>query len=218
MLRHVRNLEEESLARQIYEEQKRNGWPGLHEESRIICEELNIEDCNTTRLSKSNFRKLITTACHRKNEIFLRATASEVKCRRIQNEDYGQKEYLSMKTIHESRSWYRTRFGLQPFAGNYSHDRRFAKTNWLCKCGTAQEEEGHIVSGNCQVYGDLKDKFGDLGEDSNLVSYFQAVLDRREDLEREDRGWQPNSATVAARSVAGDSDRLSRPGDNILSG
>ena len=118
-------------------------------------------------------------------------------------------EYLSIKTIHKSRSLYRTRFGLQPFAGNYSHDRKFVKTNLLCKCGTAREEEGHIVTGNCQVYGNLKDKFGDLGEDSNLVSYFQAVLDRREDLEREDRRWQPKSATVAARSVAGDSDRLS---------
>ena len=151
MIPHIRNLDEESLARQIYEEQKRNGWPGLHKESKIICEELNIEDCNTTSLSKYNFRKLITTACHRKNEIFLRATASEVKCRRIQNEDYGQKEYLSMKTIHESRSWYRTRFGLQPFAGNYSHDRKFAKTNWLCKCGRAREEEGHIVPGRCMA-------------------------------------------------------------------
>ena len=49
------------------------------------------------------------------------------------------------------------------------------------------EDEGHIVSGQCPVYGDLRTQFGDLGEDENLVAFFWAVLDRRDELEEEDR-------------------------------
>ena len=49
---------------------------------------------------------------------------------------------------------------------------------------------GHIVSGQCPVYGGLRTQFGDLGEDSNLVAFFTAVLDRREELEEDDRMQQ----------------------------
>ena len=89
--------------------------------------------------------------------------------------------------VHQSRIWFKTRFGLQNFAGNYSHDRRFAKTDWRCRCQTSVEDEGHIVSAQCPVYGDLRTQFGDLGEDKNLVNFFRAVLDRRDQLEEDDR-------------------------------
>ena len=112
----------------------------------------------------------------------------------------------------------KTRWGLQDFAGNYSHDRRFAKSNWLCRCKTDREEEGHIVSGRCEVYEDLRSQFGDLGEDENLVKYFQAVLDRRDSLEDEDRTRQSSTAAVVARPVSVYGDRTSRPRDHILLG
>ena len=100
------------------------------------------------------------------------------------------KKYLKDTNIEDTREWFKTRFGLQPFAGNFSHDRRYAKSNWLCRCKSVREEESHITSGSCEVYGDLTDQFGDLSEDQNLVDFFRAVLDRREYLEEEDRKQQ----------------------------
>ena len=50
------------------------------------------------------------------------------------------------------------------------------------------------------------------------MTFFQAVLERREDLEKEDRELHHITATVAARSVLGDRDRLSQPGDDKLLG
>ena len=50
------------------------------------------------------------------------------------------------------------------------------------------------MSGSCKVFGDLTNNFGDLNEDSNLVSFFLAVLDRRDQLEEEERlGEAPNT-------------------------
>ena len=106
----------------------------------------------------------------REYTIMLRASASEIKCARIKNYLYGRKSYTTSTTIQESRKWFKTRWGLQDFAGKYSHDRRFAKNNWLFRCKTDREEEGHIVSGRCKVYEDLRSQFGDLGEDENLLA------------------------------------------------
>ena len=105
----------------------------------------------------------------------------------MKTEEYGKKYYILEKTIGEARLWYKSRFGLHAFGGNYSHDRRFARTDWRFRCQMSVEDEGHIVSGKCPVYGDLRTQFGDLGEDSNLVAFFTAVLDSRDQLEEDDR-------------------------------
>ena len=97
----------------------------------------------------------------------------------------------------------------QDFAGNYSHNRKLAKSDWLYRCKTDREEEGHIIRGQCSVYEDLRPQFGDLSE----VDYFQAVLDRREDLENEDRKRQSSTATVAASSGPVSRIGTSRPRD-----
>ena len=98
----------------------------------------------------------------------------------------GKKEYILKANIKTVRERYRTRFGLLPFAGNYSHDRRFASTNWLCRCKQSREEESHLSSGKCPIFGDLKSQFGDLSDDSNLVQFFREVLERRDQLDQKD--------------------------------
>ena len=215
---HLRSLDDRALAKQVYEEQKQRKWPGLAAETESICKELNIEDCNTSHMRKKEYLALLDRACHLKNEEILRSSASEKKCERIKTEAYGRKNYTKNTTIQESRKWFKTRFGHLDFGGNYSHDRKFAKSNWLCRCKTDREEEGHIVSGKCNVYEDLRTQYGDLGEDENLVQYFQAVLDRRDKLEDEDRTRQSVTAAVVARPVSVIGDRTSQPRDRILLG
>ena len=52
MVLHLRSLEKDTLAYRVYKEQYDKEWPGLAKETKIICEKLGIEDCNTTCLSK----------------------------------------------------------------------------------------------------------------------------------------------------------------------
>ena len=58
----------------------------------------------------------------------IRVIEGKVKCTRIGNENYGKKAYMENKDIKSVREMFRTRFGMMPFAGNYSRDRRFART------------------------------------------------------------------------------------------
>ena len=91
----IRCLEEESIESQTYKEQKLNNWPGL--ETKKICQDLNIQDCNETLLSKNDYKKIVLDACHRKNKEKLLLSARG-KCERLQWETYEKKEYLSSKT------------------------------------------------------------------------------------------------------------------------
>ena len=72
------------------------------------------------------------------------------KFARIEYESYGRKEYIQKKNIFHVRLQFRARFGTTAFAGNYSHDRRFAGSQWLCKCQEAREEESNSISGQVQ--------------------------------------------------------------------
>merc|ERR1712129_414296 len=65
---HLRQLEDESLAKQVYDEQIANKWPGLAEEVDMICAELKIENANTCWLDLNSYRKQVKEACHNKNE------------------------------------------------------------------------------------------------------------------------------------------------------
>ena len=95
---HLCHLDEESLAHRVYMEQLAMGWPGLAYEVGDICRELGIEDVNTTKHSKYDYKKILSTACHAKNEVLLRKMAEgKEKCSRMVNEVYGQKNYLEEK-------------------------------------------------------------------------------------------------------------------------
>ena len=92
---------------------------------------------------------------------------------------------MAKKNIFDVRQQYQSRFGLRPIAGNYSKDKRFARTNWLCRCKEEREEETHYMSGQCTAFGDLALKYNDLTDDENLVQFFSEVLGRRDDLDKE---------------------------------
>ena len=174
----------ETLARRVCEEQKANQWPGLVEEAEQICRELSVESFYTTSLSAKAYRAQVLKACHIKNEERLKTRASGgSKCDRIMTESYGKKDYVSSSQIQHVREVYKTRFAMNHFAGNFSRDRRFARTEWLCHCGKAREEESHLIYGDCEVYGEIRDKFDNLNDDENLVKFFNQVLAKRDLLD-----------------------------------
>ena len=162
LISHIKSMDEKSLASQMYREQLEKGWPGLAKEAKEICEELEIEDINTSTLTKSEFKRLTKGAIKTKNEAILREMAHEKsKCKNIMKEDYG----------------------LLPFAGNYMNDKKFARSNWLCRCGE-KEKEAHITSGSCPIYDDIWENRGDLENNDDLVKFFSAVLERRDLLDQ----------------------------------
>ena len=48
----LRKLREESLAREIFEEQRNQDWPGLAQEVSKICQDIGLEDVNIANPSR----------------------------------------------------------------------------------------------------------------------------------------------------------------------
>jgi hypothetical protein len=187
MILHIRGLQEDSLARQVWKEQRLMAWPGLALECDVIAEKLSIENANETQMSKKEYRAHVTEACHAENERRLREDMrGKEKCSRIEQDSYGRKDYFCCKTPSQTREMFATQVFMQPWAGNFSNDRRFARTGWMCRCGGSVELQEHVVT-TCPMYHDLREKFGDMEEDENLAFFFKEALARRDSYDKEQK-------------------------------
>ena len=211
LMLHVRSLDKESLALRIYEEEKAMKFPGLIKETEEICVKLEIECVHTTRLDAKKYRQIITEALHKENEKRIKHLGmNKTKCKRIYEEKYGAKQYLKEKNIEQTRFHYKARFGMLDFAGNYGGDRRFSKSSWLCRCKMENENEAHLLSGQCKAYGPIREKYGNLDCENDLVEFFSEVLKERERLEEEEEREieeemrrSPSGEGIAADAASG---------------
>ena len=73
LILHLKGLEDTSLAKMVYTEQIKNNWPGLVQEVRTICQNLDIEDASTTSMSKFCYRKVVDNACRIQDEVDMKA-------------------------------------------------------------------------------------------------------------------------------------------------
>ena len=135
---------------------------------------LGVESLHSTELCTKAYRVIVTRACHKKNEERVRQNVAEetVICGRIPGDVYGRKEYVDNTHVSNVRQNYRSRFQMMPFAGNYSHDRRFANTDCLCPCRIEKEDDAHLLSDNCQIYGEIREKYGSFNDDGTLIKFF----------------------------------------------
>ena len=117
-------------------------------------------------------------------KVYVKWLKTKKKCVRIFSDVYGRKQYFNNYNIHQVRQHFKTRVRMMPFAGNYSNDKRFKKTDFLCQCLKSREEEKHLTSGLCAVYGDLVNENSDLNNDVELVKLFNNILARRDFLDK----------------------------------
>ena len=95
---HLQGLGEDTLARQVWEQQVAQQWPGLAKEVEKICAKLGIESVTTTRLEVKCYRKLVTKACHSKNEENLRKASESIK-KGLPSTNTESKNILSQKHV-----------------------------------------------------------------------------------------------------------------------
>ena len=85
LLTRIRTQEKTSLSRQVFEECKSRGWPGLGEEVTDICKEIGIADVNVVNVAKHDIKDAIWN--HHQGDIKTGLTTSK-KLKEIQGEDF----------------------------------------------------------------------------------------------------------------------------------
>ena len=93
-------------------------------------------------------------------------SASE-KCERILKDGYGRKSYCGGQKPGEVRDFYSTRVNMLKLSGNFSHDKRFMRTNFLCRCGLREEQD--YIRTSCPMYADIRANYSNLDDDDGAI-------------------------------------------------
>ena len=104
-------------------------------------------------------------------------------------------------TLKDARQIFKTRFGMLDLAANYKNSSKYKNSDGLCKCTQEKEQESHILSGNCDIYGDIRRKHL-VNSDESLMRFFREVMQRREALEEQERAGATTTSSLLAGGVA----------------
>ena len=184
LLMRIRNHSEDTLCRQIYEEGKSKGWPGLGQEVKEICEIINIPDVNEVSLPKTVIKKAVFDHHHTEMKA---EVMSMKKLDQIKNDDLIQVQgYFENKSIENARMSFKLRSQmLENIPGNFKN--KFKKDEEKLKCQHCDLSEvmtqSHCVE--CTAWTDLK-KDLDLTKIDDLVKFFQRLLLERAKAKDED--------------------------------
>ena len=126
LLMRIRNHDQDTLCRQIYEEGNSKGWPGLANEVSDICSTIDIPDVNEISVPKSVLKKAIMN--HHYGEL-KKEIASMKKLDPIKDEDFRETQsYFMDKSIENGRMAFRIRCQMvDNIPGNFKNKYRKEK-------------------------------------------------------------------------------------------
>ena len=114
---HLKRLGEQSLAKEIYKEQREQGWPGLAKEVSEICQKLGLEDLNEQDISKETVNEEIFFHHYKEMKEDMDRLK---KLEDIKNEDFRQvQEYMKCCAIEQARLTFSLRSKMYDCRANY---------------------------------------------------------------------------------------------------
>jgi hypothetical protein len=180
LLHHIKNLDESSLAKQIFNEQKSEGWPGLVAECDEIARDWNIPDIlePNVQISKLGLKTILKSEAKVQNAKLLSGMMKESsKLEIIKEESYGEKSYLTEMNLPDARMNFSLRSRMFKCKMNYLNTPKYRAEMWSCdSCQTCIDSQSHILY--CPAYQQLREGKS-LTSDQDIVSYFKEVLEIR---------------------------------------
>ena len=181
---HLKNLSDDSLAKQIFREQKENKWPGLISEAKLLCNELFIPDITEphNRFSTNMWKNEVTKAADERDERYMKEEMVNLsKVEVMKEERFGTKQYLKEMTMQQARMQFRIRTCMTKCKMNFSNDMRNKATLWRCEsCETCIDTQQHVLF--CPAYKSLREGKS-LENDKDIVDYFIQVMRLRSKLD-----------------------------------
>ena len=183
LLTRIKSHDTDTLCRQVYEEGRANGWPGLGREVTQICEELGIPDINDVSLTKLELKRAIFG--HHYKDLKKELDKSS-KLNSIKHEDFRKVQaYFGDKSVEKSRMAFRIRCHMVPdIPGNFKEKYKKKGEEGL-NC-TYCEDRQVMTQSHCTVcpaWEELRRGL-DLSSISDLTIFFRRLLEERTKLDR----------------------------------
>ena len=183
-LHHLMTLPADSLANQVYVEQKVNQFPGLVTECQEIMQKYDLPDITEQTLpSRLSWKNEVKSKISNHIETKLKAEIgrmTKLENMDAENENFSAKSYLSELNLNQARTKFKLRSRMLEVKNNFKGGR--TANNLMCDfCESSLETQDHILF--CPAYRDLRMDM-DLGCDMDLVNYVRQVLVRREKIKK----------------------------------
>ena len=136
-LHHLKSLESESLAAEIYEVQAKYNFPGLVSECRKLIALYalpNIID-EQIAVSQQTWKKLVKKAIKEKSEEAIKLkfkSYSKLRDKDYESENLHLKPYITEMKLREARTFFRVRSSMIPVKMNMKSNAKFADELWKC--------------------------------------------------------------------------------------
>ena len=191
LIHHIKNLDNASLAKQIYEEQTSYGWPGLVSECVDIMEEWEITDITQGKdnFSKQQWKtKVKNGAIQQNSKLLSKEIEKSSKLEVMKTENYGEKPYITEMNMHDARINFQLRSRMFLCKMNYLNHPQYKAELWKCdSCQTCIDSQSHILY--CPAYQQLREGKS-LSSDQDIVTYFKEVLQIRLKLNLNKRKYE----------------------------
>ena len=189
LLLRIKSHDTSVLCKQVYEEGRSNGWPGLWLEVRDICEELGIPDLNDVTLTKATIKNAIFEHHYSDMKEALRKETGKLEP--IKDEDFSKvQEYFSDKSVNTCRMAFEIRSQMvRDIPGNFKNKYRNKDTSdsdsglvcKYCDVGVIMTQSHCVV---CPAWQELRVGL-DLTDIRDLVMFFRKLLEERTKLDKE---------------------------------
>jgi hypothetical protein len=174
LLLRIQNLEDGSLAKNIYLEAEANNWPGLGREVKDICQQPKIQDLNKYRLTKQEIQQAIEKS---HQEDMLSQFDHSSKLEDIKNSDFSNfQAYFRDKNIENARTKFKIRSKmLEKIPGNFRN--KYKNIQDCLKCIFCIEDMTQSHSIVCPGRKEQRRNL-DMTNLDDLVTYFNDILNQ----------------------------------------
>ena len=136
LIYHIKSLDDNCIAKEVFNEQVKNCWPGLAKECSNFCEQLNIPDITQPDINipKLSWKNLVKKAVGKKNSDELKIDiAGYTKLEDMKDEEKCEmREYIVAMTMQEARTKFRIRTRMINCAMNQPSDPKHIANLWKC--------------------------------------------------------------------------------------
>ena len=163
------------LAKQVYDEQVLQDWPGLAHEVDAICSTIGIPNANHNIVNKKDLNAALRK--HDSEEI-LQKFGKYKKIDKILSDDPTKpKDYMMDKSLADARMIFRLRTEMLDMKDNMRNKYKGTSINCEACDNNKAESQSHVMV--CPGYAEVR-VGKDMRRDQDLVSYFREVLILRE--------------------------------------
>ena len=183
-LHFLSTLDEKSIAKQVYNQQKKFPYlPGLVNEGRELLNQSNVTIDMMEKYSKPEWKRFLKINLHIKNrgEILSKMQQSKkVDMMELEEEEYEMKEYSKILPYNDALIQFRLRGRvLHSVKTHFKNDVQYSKDTWLCDgCSNFIDTSFHILH-QCEDYSEERKNI-DISSPEEVVKFFKTVLAKRE--------------------------------------